>query len=147
MLTVQWMDLSLWRSKIGEAVATRPASAFGAERDNIAAEIASLGRIAVLPSAACRVGAWDEYDFAANRAETEIQLMAARANARLRAPFTARMVQDCEAERRLSIPVLAQDGVVVILDPRAAADLELDIGDGVRCSAFPLGTVCVPDPS
>ena len=124
-LTLQWIDLGIWRTRIA-AVTTPPASQFGTNEDaaRLQAEIARSGRVSLFPSAYCLQPGLGDYDAPTTIAASEVQMLAARANAIMPNVLIARGTADCTA----AMPT----GLVIFLNQPAPAN----------CRPLALGAVC-----
>jgi len=142
-LALQWVDLSLWRTRIATLIAAPEASVFGAEAEAVAIErdIARRGAVAVIPSFFCSSSA-DNYEGIHNIAASEVQSMAARGNARMRWIMLARGTPDCEAQKTADLGALAGEGVLVLLRDPTGIDRTAEARGLPGCREFPLGVVC-----
>ena len=107
-LLLQWTDVAPLRSAIGRVLTTPPVSAFGPAETahRVAAAIASAGIVAVEPALFC--GSTD-YASPLNAAAMEVELMAARANARMHAVYLSRMQPDCSPPSAFGVLVTLKD--------------------------------------
>lgn len=144
-LALQWVDLSIWRGRIEALVTGVPTSGFGSmeESARVEAEVARLGRARVVPALACTV------DFGTNGAissvaGTELQLLAARQNARMDSVTKSRDSVDCAAERATPIRVLAGEGVLLALTQGDERDRREEARREYACRDVPAGLLCVP---
>jgi len=142
---LQWIDVSLLRSKIAVEIASAPQSAFGS-RQNAAIvedEIQSRGRVVLAPSMYCMTPDWSNYsDSAQYLAATEIQLMAARANATSNSAYLGRPNKDCERERQTTLKQLVGDGVLVAISQPKQFDRTDEAKKFFKCQDFTLGVIC-----
>lgn len=143
-LLLQWTDVSLLRNRISEVTRTPAPSAFGSQTvaDRVFNEIAARRRVAVIPSFACRAGAWDHANGEVDVADAEAQLMAARANADMRRPTGARSDYDCARETEQDVTSLAGDGVLIALTLPTTQDRTEEARRELACWQMAVGWVC-----
>ena len=136
-LVLQWQDVAPWREKFAVLFATPPASAFGTPADagRVAQAIAATGAVAVVPPVFCSSAAAD-YDSPLNAAALEVELMAARVNARMSSVYLSRMPPDCA--RTPALP--GASGVIVVLTDKAAP---APSPTTAACFDVPMARVCV----
>ena len=143
-LALQWIDLAPWRAELRAAVEP-PVSAFGPDAAALEARIATMGRVALAPSPRC-ADTRTEYRAPAMQAAIEVQLMAARANARMTAPAMARNAADCDAERALPLPEMAGDGLLIALRQPRRSDRTAEALRTLDCTPVAPGLVCTRRP-
>jgi len=135
-LALQWEDVAPWRTKFAMLFSAPPVSAFGTPADaaRVAQAIATTGAVAVVPPVFCS-SAGADYDSPLNAAALEVQLMAARANARMSSVYLSRVTPDCG--RPPALP--GASGVIVVLTDKAASAPSPNIG---ACFDVPMARVC-----
>ncbi len=148
-VALQWVDLSIWRNRLYALANDPPVSAFGSLADSTAleAEIARRGRVAVVPSINCNADGGGDYNARDTIAASEVQLMAARANATMPAILLTRSSTDCAAERATPLRVLTGSGVLIALKQPAALDRTEEAQRTLACRPVPVGVVCVAPPA
>lgn len=146
-LALQWADLGIWRERLQALVTSPPASVFGDEaaHDAVAREVAARGLVSVVPSFFCS-SSRDNYEGVFNTAAAEVQVMAARANARMRWTMTARGTPDCASAATGDLRTITGDGVLIVLADPARTDRTAEARRELACRDFPLGTICVARP-
>ena len=107
-LLLQWTDVAPWRAAFARLLATPPSSAFGtpADASRVVRAIGAAGAVAVVPPMFC---ASTDYASPLNAAAMEVELMAARANARMPVVYLSREPPNCGK------PLAPGAGVVVAL--------------------------------
>ena len=144
-VVLQWVDLSIWRSRLHALANEPPVSAFGSLADSatLEAEIARHGRVAVVPSVFCNADGGGDYNAPDTIAEAEVQLMAGRVNATMPAILLTRSWTDCPAERATPLRILAGSGVLIALKQPPALDRTEEAQRTLACRPVPVGLVCV----
>jgi len=142
-MALQWTDLGIWRERLQALVTRPPESVFGDEsaRNAVAREVAARRLVSVVPSFFCS-SSRDNYEGVFNIAAAEVQVMAARANARMRWTMTARGTPDCEAAATEDLVELANSGVLVVLADPARSDRTEEARGVLACRDFSLGVIC-----
>lgn len=142
-LALQWADLAIWRERISNLAHSAPPSVLGddATRARLAAEIKARGMVTILPSFFCS-SARDDYEGVYNIAAAETQLMAARANARMRWTMTARATPDCAAAVHGDLREITADGVLIALADKDRTDRTAEARRLLECRDFSLGVIC-----
>jgi len=143
-LMLQWIDLSLWRSKIGDSVRAPLTTVFESDpdRDEAFREMAARRRVTVIPSFWCLGDPSQRSGVPWTAAYFEIQLMAARANAAMYAPVMARSYTDCDRERKSSLSDLADDGVLIVVNQPREFDRIEEARQAFACRAISIGAFC-----
>ena len=143
-LLLQCGDVSYLRGRISEAVRTPAPSAFGSQAaaDRVYDEIATRGRLVVLPSFYCRDGSTARANGAQDVADVEAQLMAARANVDMRHPTGARPAFHCASERQEDVARLTGDGVLIALSLPTAQDRTAEARRELACWQASAAWVC-----
>ena len=146
-LALQWMDLSIWRTRIGDMVAEGPVSAFGSPALSARLEqaILSQGRVAVVPSMNCNADGGD-YDALDSKAAAEVQLLAARGGAEMPAIAMARGGVSCATERATPLRELAGKGLIVVLAQPGDRDRRAEAAESFVCQPVNVGLVCSAEP-
>jgi hypothetical protein len=137
-LALQWADVAPWRARFAALFDTPPQSAFGSRQDaaRIARAIGQAGAVIVVPPVFCSS---DGDDFASpfNVAAVELQLLAARANARMGALYLSRMHADCAKAQ-----VVPSPSVVVQLRDSHAQSPGVAVLLDALCFDVPIARVC-----
>jgi hypothetical protein len=96
-LIIQWIDVAPWRDRFARLIAAPEMSVLGSPENvsNVEILMQKTGSVVLVPPVGCSSAAWD-YASPLNAAAMEIQMMAARANARMRHPYLSRAVQQCD---------------------------------------------------
>jgi len=130
-LVLQWSDAAPLRAAIVDLVSTSPKSAFGSPEaaNRVAEAIAAAGAVSIEPALFC---ASPDYASALNIAGAEVELMAARVNARMPGVYLAHMPLDCA-------PPPQAAGVRVILK-----GWPVTISERSRCFETAVAHVCAP---
>ena len=137
-LLLQWIDVSPWRARFA-LLTTRPAlSVFGSAENGVKVDalIGQYGAVSLFPPIGCSSAGWD-YASPLNTAAMEVQLRAARSNARMRHPYLSRAVQDCDEPDQL----LGKRVTILLHDPGRIVSPPSD----APCTIYGLATVCVTD--
>lgn len=147
-LALQWVDLSIWRTRIGDIVAQGPVSALGSPALSARLEqaIRSRGRVAVVPSMGCNADGGGDYDAPDSKAAAEVQLLAARGGAEMPAIAMARGSVSCAAERATPLRELAGKGLVVVLAQPGDRDRRAEAAGSLACQPVNVGLVCGAEP-
>jgi hypothetical protein len=134
-LLIQWIDVAPWRAKIFDLVEHPDTSVFGDRdaSDKVAASMRAVGVVVVSPSFGCSSETFD-YGGAANAAAMDIQLMAARANARMSRVLLSRGVLRCNEPEQPTNPYL----LIVLPNPGIPAVRPAD----ATCAQFGKAEVC-----
>lgn len=143
-LSLQWMDLTSWRSRVASVVDGPHQSILGPDEkiSELSRMIAGRGRVSVIPSMfSSSAGA--DYEAPQNVAAVDVQLIAARVNARMTTAFVARGRASPSREGTMSIAQLLDDGVLVIAsDPQGSDRTSEGFAAGV-CRPLDVGIWCV----
>lgn len=133
-LLLQWLDITYWRDNFHHLTAQQ-ASVFGSadQAHAVEAMIRDTGAVVVRP---CTFEAL-EFSEVLGNGKMEVQLMAARANARMRGVYVARGGVGCEDHDPLTGP-----RVLVILN---APNHPITPPAGSRCDTRGAATVCLVD--
>jgi len=143
-LMIQWVDLSLWRTKIATAIQTAGISAIGPGEvvDRLSKSIGESGYVTVVPSIFCSSAAVD-YGAIQNVVAEDVQLSAARINAAMRWVYLARRkVSPCGYQRISNLTKLIGGGTLVVISDRGHFDR---VGEARRlfdCHGFDVGVYC-----
>ena len=137
-LLLQWTDVAPWRARFATLFATPPVSAFGTPADamRVARAIEAAGAVVVVPPVFCS-SAGADYDSPLNVAALEVQLMAARANARMPSVYLSRVPPDCGKP-----PAPGNAGVVVALKDKGRMAQSQAAEDTSACFDVPIARVC-----
>jgi hypothetical protein len=137
-LLLQWTDVAPWRTAFARLFATPPTSAFGTPEDamRVARAIEAAGAVVVVPPVFCS-SAGADFTSPLNVAAMEVQLMAARANARMPSVYLARVPPDCGKP-----PELGAAGVVVALKDKGSTAENQMAPNPAACFDVPIARVC-----
>jgi hypothetical protein len=139
-LLLQWTDVSPWRARFAALFGTPVRSAFGTPADaaRIANAIAKAGAVIVTPPVFCSTAGAD-YSSPLNMAAMEVQLMAARANARMASVYLSRTVPECTQPRGVGSPRVE----VRLRDSNKSLEVRNDADpDNAECFDLPIAQVC-----
>jgi len=140
VLALQWIDVAPLRGTIIAAVGQPSPSVFGspAAAAAVEARIAAAGSVVVVPSIFCSSAAGD-FGAPMNLAAAEVQLMAARGNARMPWVYLSRVEKPCGG----GLPEeLTARAVIVELNDVNLENYAVPVGPGKTCVPFALGRVC-----
>lgn len=145
-LLLQWQDVSIWRGRLRALVSAPGGSMFGslAQSEAVGAEIARLGRVAVVPSVRCGAGSADDYEAPSARLAVEVQLLAGRGNAAMPSPMVVRGGADCAVERATPLTTLAGTGLLVPPSQPPEMDRNAEARRDFDCSVMAAGLICRP---
>lgn len=145
-LLLQWIDLSTLRSRLRDLV-HRPVESVlgnGEEYRGIEAKIKQYGRVTVVPSRDCTSTGGGAADNPAEIAATEMQLMAARANAMMENLTMARNLGvDCAKQRVTPLKDLAVSGVLLALTQPGGLDRTGEAREKFECRSVAVGWICI----
>jgi hypothetical protein len=143
-LALQWSDLSIWRSRIAAVVDSPDRSVFGPQPvvDDLRGLIENRGLVRVVPRIFCSSAGVD-YGAIQNVAAMEVQLLAARANARMPSVFLARGSAHCDNIRPLVSATVKEKGVAVVLADPNGRDYTREARRLLACRAVRVGVYCV----
>jgi hypothetical protein len=134
ILALQWIETVPLRTRISPLFSAPAVSYFGTPSDaaRVAETIRSVGDVVVIPAIFCPPD-FADFNSPLNLAASEVQLMAARANARMRAVYLSRQHVDCSkwpAEGERSVIIMLKRNGAPVIDSAAlsqtAACFELD---------------------
>jgi hypothetical protein len=137
-VVLQWVDLSIWRDRLGTLARTVPSSAFGEASAELEDMIATAGRVEVVPRLFCSsVGA--DYAAVQNVATLEVQLMAARTNAAMADVLLGRGNRLCDQP---PLPLTGHPFVRVFLSEALDGTLFVENAARYRCVPIEVGSAC-----
>jgi hypothetical protein len=135
-LAMQWIDVAPFRDRFAVLVRKPPISAFGPAVADVARAVAAADFVMVVPPVFCSAD-WTNYDAPESVAALEVQLMAARANARMPEVYLSRHPPDCQA--RPALPMGLRSAVILLHGASAA---RIPGMDGFRCVDSPFARIC-----
>jgi hypothetical protein len=135
-LVIQWIDVAPWRDRFTRLTGASETSVFGSPQDAGKVEILmrKTGAAVLVPPIGCSSAEWD-YASPLNAAAMEIQMMAARANARMQHPYLSRAIQQCDEPDGLVGPRV----LVLLHDPGR----EMHPPDNSTCDTYGETVVCL----
>jgi hypothetical protein len=135
-LFIQWIDVAPWRSRFAGLIAEPETSVLGSleNANNVENLMRKTGSVLLVPSIWCSSAAGD-YASPLNAAAMEIQMMAARAHARMQHPYLSRTVQRCDEPDGLVGPRV----VVLLQDPGR----EMRLPAATTCNRYGETFVCL----
>jgi Family of unknown function (DUF6311) len=136
MLVIQWIDVAPWRERFARLIGEPETSIFGSPENAGIVEtfVRQIGSVVLVPPIGCSSAAWD-YASPLNAAAMEIQMMTARANARMGHPYLSRARQSCDEPDGLVGP-----HVLILLHDPARDMIPVDTS---RCDIYGKTTVCL----
>jgi hypothetical protein len=136
-LLLQWGEAAPWRTAFARLFSEEPRSAFGVEGvKRLEMAIEAVGAVAVVPPVFCSSDGAN-YDSPLNVAALEVQVLAAKANARMAAVYLSRMPPACS-----KLPP-SDFGVTVFLKDGPASSVH-PTGSDLDCFDVPAATICSP---
>src|SRR5262249_11876578 len=134
-----WNDVAPWREKFAQLLDTPTVSGFGTPESaaRVAQTISTAGAVAVVPPVFCS-SAGADYGSPLNAVALEVEVMAARANARMPSVYLSRHTS-CQKTFDLGVP-----SVLILLKDREKPSLETEPPPkGRYCQDFPIAKVCI----
>jgi hypothetical protein len=135
-LLIQWIDVAPWRDRLARLTGVSETSVFGSPENVSKVEnlMRQTGSVVLVPPVGCSSAAWD-YPSPLNAEAMEVQMMAARADARMQHPYLSRAVQQCDEPDGLVGPRVQ----VLLHDPGR----EMRPPDTFACDIFGEAVVCL----
>ena len=138
-LSLQWSDVAPWREKFAQLLDIPSVSGFGTPEGaaRVAQTISTAGAVAVVPPVFCS-SAGADYGSPLNAIALEVEIMAARANARMPSVYLSRH-SSCGKTPDLGVP-----SVLILLkdDAKSASRGEPPPKDS-HCDDFPIARMCI----